>query len=61
MACCNKGKPKSSLESERDREQRSIARRELAKQNAAETKALLSQRRAENIRIIREQRQARGR
>lgn len=61
MACCGKGQPKSSLESERDREQRAIARRELAKQNAAETKALLSQRRAENIRIIREQRQARGR
>lgn len=61
MACCNKPKSKSSLQSEREREAKAIARREIAKQNAAETKAMLGQRRAENIARIKEMRQARGR
>jgi hypothetical protein len=61
MACSKCGKSKSSIEHEREREQKAIARREIAKQNAAETKAMLSQRRSENIARIREMRQARGR
>ena len=61
MPCSKCGKSKSSIEHEREREAKAIARREIAQKNAAETKAMLNQRRAENIRTIREMRQARGR
>lgn len=61
MPCCNKPKSKSSIQSEREREARAIARREIASKNADETKAMLSQRRAENVARIKEMRQAKGR